>query len=92
MATTLMTSCESEIPLSDWTKSVDILNEQKKRTDTFPFVLLFFFKFEDTYEGHHRGLIVQTAWFYMLLLNHTKLGPVFHQGSLMIKYMIRTRG
>lgn len=37
-------------------------------------------------------MIVQTAWFYMLLLDHTKLGPLFHQGSLMIKIHDKNSG
>lgn len=44
----------------------------------------------NTYEGHHRDLLAQAFWFDMLLLNQTKLDDLFHQGFLVIKYMIRT--
>lgn len=46
----------------------------------------------NTYEGHHRDLLAQAFWFDMLLLNQTKLDDLFHQGFLVIKYIIRTLG
>lgn len=46
----------------------------------------------NTYEGHHRDVLAQAFWFDMLLLNQTKLDDLFHQGFLVIKYIIRTPG